>query len=85
MGTHMKTTIEISNHVLEQAKRVAARDGTTLRVLVESGLRLELTQRRAARRGFKLRDASFGGHGLQPVAAQAGWDELRELAYQGRT
>jgi hypothetical protein len=81
----MKTTIEISDQVLTQAKRVAARDGTTLRVLIENGLRTELARRRQARGGFKLRDASFGGSGLQPEAAQAGWDELRALSYQGRS
>lgn len=84
MGSHMKTTIEISDHVLAQAKRAAHRDGTTLRALIESGLRTELARRRGARGGFKLRDASFGGNGLQPAAAQAGWDELRALAYEGR-
>lgn len=36
----MKTTIEISDPLLRQAKRLAAKEGTTLRDMVERGLRL---------------------------------------------
>ncbi|MBW2245376.1 MAG: DUF2191 domain-containing protein, partial [Deltaproteobacteria bacterium] len=35
----MKTTIDIADSILEQARDLAARQGTTLRALVEEGLR----------------------------------------------
>ena len=35
----MKTTVEISDSLAEEAKRVAARERTTLRALIEAGLR----------------------------------------------
>jgi Arc/MetJ family transcription regulator len=83
MVTHMKTTIELSDPLLEEAKRVAARDKTTLRALVEAGLRSVLRERR--RRGrFVLRDAAFGGDGLAPEFADADWDRIRGAAYEGR-
>jgi Arc/MetJ family transcription regulator len=83
MVTHMKTTIELSDPLLEEAKRVAAREKTTLRALVEAGLRTVLRERR--RRGrFALRDASFGGKGLAPDLAHADWERIREAAYEGR-
>lgn len=83
MVTHMKTTIEISDPLLEEAKRVAAREKTTLRSLVEAGLRVVLRDRRRRTR-FRLRDASFRGKGLSPEFANADWERIREAAYEGR-
>jgi hypothetical protein len=84
MGTHMKTTIDIADALLTDAKRVAARDGVTVRALVEQGLREVLAQRRRGPTGFKLRKASFKGRGLRPELEGASFDRLRELAYEGR-
>jgi methylthioribose-1-phosphate isomerase len=42
MDTDLKTTIEISDALLEEARRVAARDRTTVRSLIEEGLRIVL-------------------------------------------
>ena len=83
MGTHMKTTIEISDALLKDAKRVASLDGVTVRTLVESGLRHEL-ERRKRPTAFHLRRATFKGKGLQAGARGLSWDQLRELAYTGR-
>ena len=58
MVTHMKTTIEIADAILERAKRAAAREKTTMRALVEEGLRRVLDDPRRAG-GFRLRTASF--------------------------
>ena len=83
MGAHMKTTIEIADAVLEDARRLAQREGTTLRALVEQGLRNVVSERR--RRGaFRLRDLSFDGDGLRSELTGVGWERLRELAYEGR-
>ena len=79
----MKTTIEISAPLLKAARQAARREGTTLRALVEHGLRLALAERRQAR-PFQLRDASVDGHGLQPGVAGLSWDALRALAYGNR-
>jgi hypothetical protein len=83
MVTHMKTTLEISDAVLEEAKRVAAEEGTTLRALVEEGLRRALHEHRLAR-SFQLRRASVGGRGLQPGIRDGSWEQIRDLAYEGR-
>lgn len=79
----MKTTIQIADPLLEEAKALAARDGTTLRELVEAGLRHVLRERRARRRRFKLRDASFTGAGLRPEFCDAGWERIRDALYEG--
>jgi hypothetical protein len=83
MVTHMKTTVEISDALLEIAKDVAAREGTTLRELIEAGLRQTLVERKKPGK-FKLRKASFRGKGLQAPLKGASWDRLREMSYEGR-
>ena len=59
----MKTTIDISDALLFEAKMMAAAQGTTLRQLVEAGLRHALGQRQKAAKTFRLRKAVFTGKG----------------------
>jgi hypothetical protein len=79
----MKTTIEISDPLLRDARKVAAREGVTLRALVERGLRRVVAETKTGA-PFKLRQASFKGRGLQPDLGDASWDKLRDLSYEGR-
>jgi len=79
----MKTTVEIPNSLLEQAKRLAAQENTTVRALVEEGLRRILAERRR-KECFKLRKVSFKGNGLQPGMADASWHRIRDAIYGGR-
>ena len=62
---------------------MASRDQTTLRSLVEEGLRWIVRERNQAPR-FRLRKASFRGKGLRPEIGEGDWDTIRTLAYQGR-
>jgi hypothetical protein len=78
----MKTTVEIPNSLLEQTKRLAMRERTTVRALVEEGLRQIIAGRKRAK-AFRLRKASFRGKGLQPQMAGAGWQQIRDTAYEG--
>ena len=79
----MKTTLDISDPLLREARKVAQRERTTLRALVERGLRHVLAEKRR-RPTFSLRKASFKGRGLHPDMKEAGWEKLRELAYGDR-
>jgi hypothetical protein len=78
----MKTTVEISDTLLDEARKVAAREGTTLKVLIEQGLREVIARRRQRAGAFRLRKASFKGDGLQPGVAGASWERIREMAYE---
>ena len=79
----MKTTIDISDALLREAKNVAAREGVTLKTLVERGLHRVVAETKQSPR-FKLRRASFKGKGLQADLRDASWDSIRDLAYEGR-
>jgi len=79
----MKTTIDISDPLLEKARRIAAREGTTLKALVEAGLR-RVVEERTRQHSFTLRPATYKGRGLQREVQGVSWDRLRELAYEGR-
>jgi hypothetical protein len=80
----MKTTIEISDPLLRDARKAAAKEGTTLRALVEQGLRKVLAERRQRKPPFRLRKASVKGQGLQPEFADGGWGRIRDAIYEGR-
>ena len=80
----MKTTVEISDPLLRDARKVAAREGTTLRALIEQGLRHILSEKKKPQRAFKLRDASFKGRGLHPDMQGASWEQILDKIYEGR-
>jgi hypothetical protein len=79
----MKTTVQIPDALFEEARRVAHRDRSTLRALVEEGLRRVLADH-AKRGGFRLRRATFKGKGLQSGLKGASWERIRDASYEGR-
>ena len=77
MASHLKTTIQIADSLYKEARKVAHREGTTLKALVEEGLRGVISDRgRQKEKGFRLRKATFKGRGLQPHLAGATWDQI---------
>lgn len=84
MGSHMKTTIEISDAIFRQARRLARERGTTFRSVVESALRREISAGSVARKRSRLRDASFRGEGLQAGVDLSDWSRVRRMIYEAR-
>lgn len=82
----MKTTIDIADPVFNRLRALAVRERTTLRALVDRALRRFLASPRdgAAGTTFVVRDASVGGHGLDPSLRDGSWSEIRERVYDGR-
>jgi hypothetical protein len=79
----MKTTIELPNDLFERSKAVARRENSTLKALIEEGLRLALrarTRKRAA--PFAL--LPFERDGLSPEFVGAGWEKIRNEIYRDR-
>ena len=83
MGAHMKTTVEIPDALLDEARKVATREGTSIKNLIEKGLRHVVSANKPPRE-FRLRKASFKGRGLASDAKGTEWEQLRDLAYKGR-
>jgi hypothetical protein len=83
MGTHMKTTIELPDDLLRKAKALAATRGTTLRAIIEQGIRTTLNEEQRDE-PYQLPDKSIDGKGLQQGFQQGDWAEIRKAAYSGR-
>jgi hypothetical protein len=80
----MKTTLDISDPLLREARKIASRERTTLRALVEQGLRKIIAERKNAR-AFRLRKVTFNGQGLVPELRDVDWDKIRDLTYARRS
>jgi hypothetical protein len=79
----MKTTVYIPDTILDEARKIAAREQTTVKALIEEGLRRVIAERNQ-RKKFRLRKATFKGDGLQPQVAASSWEKIREISYEGR-
>ena len=85
MVSHMKTTIHIPDIIFNEARKVAQQEKTTLKALVEEGLRKVISERRSRNPSeFELRKATFKGQGLQPHLAGVTWDQILDISYEGR-
>lgn len=85
MGTHMKTTIEVSDALFQSAKELAQQSQTTMRALVEEGLRRVLSdaQQTKATPTFKLKDARVHGKAML-MPDPHDWHKLEEDHVIGR-
>jgi hypothetical protein len=77
----MKTTIELPDTLIEQARRVAQREGATLRALLEEGLQRSLEARRQAA-PRQLDFPTYGGNGLTDEFQGAPWSRIRDEIYR---
>lgn len=75
----MKTTVDIADGLLADAKAIASRNNIALREVIEEGLRAIIARERQPKPPFKLREAACGEGGL--VAGLA-WGEITGVLYQ---
>jgi hypothetical protein len=76
----MKTTVELSDDLLRQAKEYAARHGIPMREVIELGLQLALQAKRPSGRPFRLKTITTKGEGL---ICDGDWSTIRSLIYEG--
>ena len=80
----MKTTIELSDPLFQSAKQLAQESQTTLRALIEEGLRRVLAEQAATpKQAFKLKNASVRGKAMR-VSDPRHWQN-QETEHLART
>lgn len=62
----MKTTVELPDSLVAEAREIAHQGGTSLRELLTAGLRTELERRRSGAAGRRFHFPAAGGTGLKP-------------------
>jgi hypothetical protein len=82
-GRSSKTTVELPDGLMREAKRIALKDRTTVKALLEQGLRAVVSERKR-RAAFTLRKAAFRGDGLVAGRSLQDWASIRDLAYSER-
>ncbi len=78
MVTHMKTTVELSDHILIAAKKAARERSITLRSLIEESLAANLSQHKNTP---QIKPITYKGKGLHPEFENASWDQIRDAIY----
>ena len=81
MVSHMKTTIEIADDLLERVKRRARRENKTVRQIVDEALRRQIDSTSDVK-PFKYRPHIVKGKGLQAGIAEGNWEQLRDLIHK---
>jgi len=78
----MKTTLDLPDALLDEARRIAREQDTTLRALVADGLRAVLDARAASGTAREPVAPVFDGAlGLQPGIDLGDWEAVRSVAY----
>jgi uncharacterized protein YacL len=84
MAGHMKTTVVIPDALLADIQKIAAKNKTTFRALVQEGLLHVIEQDQKKKKPKKIKDCSFGDPnevwGLEGMS----WEEIRAVIYEGR-
>jgi hypothetical protein len=80
----VKTTIDIADDLLRRSQQLAKREGSTLRAVLEEGLRLVLNERQTSgSRPFRF--PTFGKDGLNAEFGEADWEKIRTAIYSEAT
>jgi predicted transcriptional regulator len=76
----MKTTVNLPDELLREAQELARRERTTVKELIETGLRAVIKQR-TRESSFQLQDAGVDGRGLRPEFRGARWEQIRDAIH----
>lgn len=77
----VKTTVDLPDDLMREAKEFAAREGIPLRQVFETGVRLAIEKKGRPGRRFRLKTITVKGRGLQ---MPGDWETIRETIYRSR-
>jgi Arc/MetJ family transcription regulator len=83
MAGLMKTTVHIADALLADIQKIAAKRQTTLKALVDEGLRHVIASEGERKKAFKLKDCSVGVKGAAWPLEGKSWEEVRAMIYEG--
>jgi metal-responsive CopG/Arc/MetJ family transcriptional regulator len=84
MGSHMKTTVVIPDALLREVQALAAKEGSTLKALIQESLR-DVVIKRKRQKPVKLEDMSYPpAHLVTEKVEPKSWEEIRAIIYEGR-
>jgi hypothetical protein len=76
----MKTMMELPDELFREALLYAARNGISLREVVERGVQMVVTGKTPAAKPFRLKTITVKGEGLDSASA---WSTIRSVIYEG--
>ncbi|MDJ0762086.1 MAG: hypothetical protein QNJ97_03780 [Myxococcota bacterium] len=79
----MKTTVNIPDPILKQAKQIAIRNNTSLKQVIIEALRSHIEQSSTGTSG-EIEFFTCKGNGLRQGLSWDSWSEIQEMAYHGR-
>jgi predicted transcriptional regulator len=78
----MKTTLNLSDDLLESAKELAKSEKTTLTEIIELSLRSFLSKQTNHKKIIKWKKCHFGNGGLVEGLKNKPWSEIRDISYK---
>jgi hypothetical protein len=84
MASHMKTTVQIPDALLADVQKIAQKNNTTFRALVQEGLLHVVERERLKKKPLKLKDCSYPPkHQVKKLVEPMNWEDLRAMIYEG--
>jgi hypothetical protein len=80
----MKTTIELSDALINELKHQAKEKKSTMREIMEEALRLYFDRNSRDKKPYIFKNRSFKGNGVCDGVAEGEWDSIRGRIYEGR-
>lgn len=80
----MKTTVELSDALMRELKAEASRKNASMRMLMETALRLYLDRQKSEESPYSFANHSFKGNGVCEGVEEGAWERIRSEIYEGR-